>query len=68
MQELPFDSFLETENPESLKYGTVAGEMRLCIARASNQPEDQMLLRPFRLMDLTVIQRKIFFAFAIEVI
>jgi hypothetical protein len=34
VQELLCDSFLQTEIPESLKYGTFAGEARLYIMHA----------------------------------
>jgi putative transposase len=37
-------SFLQSKIPESLKYGAFAGEMRLYLMWASNQPEDRMVL------------------------
>jgi hypothetical protein len=40
VRELLADSFFRTEIPESLKYGTFAGEMRLYYLKASNQPEN----------------------------
>jgi len=58
VQEFLFDSFLQTEIPGSLKYGTFVGEVRLYTIHAirilytpSDRPEDRRPLRQVRIAD-----------------